>query len=353
MSDAERPHILPVDPVRPEPERIAIAAQAIRAGQLVAFPTETVYGLGANALDEEAVRAMFAAKDRPPTNPVIVHVADEGGARELAADWPEAASKLAARFWPGPLTLVVNKTRAIPDVVTAGGSTVALRCPNHPVALALLRAAAVPIAAPSANRATMISPTTAAHVLVSLRGRIDFLLSAGPAERGLESAVIDVTVDPPVLLRLGPISPGALRGTLGVAVALPTKQFFEQRPARSPGMSRRHYAPQAILLRATGDGRRDVERLVSGGFRVGWIRIGSSSGQAALPPTVHVIEMPDDATLYGAKLYAALHTLDAMPVDQIVVGEIPSDEDWLAINDRLDRAGAAPQNDDRSDDRRT
>ena len=175
----------------------------LRRGGLVAFPTETVYGLGANALDAEAVRHIFAAKGRPATNPVIVHVAEIARVREVVADWPPLAERLAGRFWPGPLTLVLPRHPALPALVTAGGPTVAVRVPLHPVALALLRAAVVPVAAPSANRSTRLSPTRAEHVLAGLAGRIDLLLDGGPASGGLESTVLDVTTVPPRLLRRG------------------------------------------------------------------------------------------------------------------------------------------------------
>ncbi|HZY90824.1 MAG TPA: L-threonylcarbamoyladenylate synthase, partial [Gemmataceae bacterium] len=172
--------VLAIDPNAPDPAVIARAAAALRAGGLVAFPTETVYGLGANALDAAAVDRIFAAKGRPAHNPLIVHVADEAAARAVAGEWPATASRLAARFWPGPLTLVVPKAAAVPAVVTAGGPTVAVRVSAHPVALALLRAAGVPVAAPSANRSAQLSPTRAEHILRGLAGRIDLVLDGGP-----------------------------------------------------------------------------------------------------------------------------------------------------------------------------
>src|SRR5438270_2167933 len=179
--------VLPVSAEAPAADVIARAARVLRAGGLVAFPTETVYGLGANALDAVAVARIFAAKGRPANNPLIVHVAAIDAARDLTAAWPESAARLAERFWPGPLTLVLPRAGRVPDIVTASGPTVAVRVPAHPVALALLRAAALPIAAPSANRSTSLSPTTAEHVRRGLDGRIDLLLDAGPTAGGLES----------------------------------------------------------------------------------------------------------------------------------------------------------------------
>ncbi len=195
--------LLAVDPFSPEPERIARAAEVLRRGGLVAFPTETVYGLGANALDPNAVAGIFHAKGRPANNPVIVHVAEARDVLRVVADWPEIAERLAQRFWPGPLTLVLPKRAGVPDVVTAGGPTVAVRVPAHPVALALLRAVGVPIAAPSANRSTQLSPTRAEHVQRGLDGLIDLILDGGPTTGGLESTVLDVTTTPPRLLRPG------------------------------------------------------------------------------------------------------------------------------------------------------
>jgi L-threonylcarbamoyladenylate synthase len=212
---------VPVRILAPTPAAIAEAARILRAGGLVAFPTETVYGLGANALDAEAVQRIFAVKGRPASNPLIVHVASEAAARALARSWPEDAARLAAAHWPGPLTLVVEKTEAIPDRVTAGGPTVALRVPAHPIALELLRATGRPLAAPSANRSEEISPTTARHVADSLGPFVEDLivLDGGACEVGIESTVVDVTGAEPVVLR---------PGVLGIA-----------RSSRSPGEGRR------------------------------------------------------------------------------------------------------------------
>ncbi len=194
------------------------------AGGLVAFPTETVYGLGADALQPAAVERIFAAKGRPPNNPLIVHVADRAEALTVAATWPETAARLAERFWPGPLTLVLPRRPELPDVVTAGGPTVAIRVPAHPLALALIRAAGIPVAAPSANRSSQVSPTRPEHVLSGLDGRIDLLLAAGPVSGGIESTVLDLTNDPPRLLRPGLVAPAEIEAIIGPIT----------RPRRSP-----------------------------------------------------------------------------------------------------------------------
>ncbi len=197
--------VLRLDPARIDQTAIAEAAAILHSGGLVAFPTETVYGLGASALDADAVARIYAAKARPSCNPIIVHVPDVTAARGLTTSWPEAAERLAARFWPGPLTLVLPRSQAIPDIVTGGGPNVGLRVPAQPIAQALLQAANLPVAAPSANLATYISPTTAQHVLRGLGGRIDCLLDGGPTSAGIESTVLDLTTDPPRVLRPGPV----------------------------------------------------------------------------------------------------------------------------------------------------
>jgi L-threonylcarbamoyladenylate synthase len=232
---------IPVNPLAPEAEAIQRAAAILRDGGLVAFPTETVYGVGANALATEAVARVFAAKGRPGGNPLIVHVPDADAAWKLTSACPETARQLARRFWPGPLTLVLPKSDRVPDIVTAGGSTVAQRVPAHSVALALMRAAQVPLAAPSANRSSRLSPTRAEHVLRDMAGRIDLVLDGGPTPGGLESTVLDLSDEQPSLLRPGLI------------------------------MMRRHYAPRTRLELAADGGEKRVRELREQGLRVGWV----------------------------------------------------------------------------------
>jgi L-threonylcarbamoyladenylate synthase len=321
-----------------EPVHINEAAAVLRRGGLVAFPTETVYGLGASALDPSAVQRIFTAKDRPATNPVIVHMASVEQL-PLVAHLPPVIdrmlNRLAERFWPGPLTLVVPKTAAVPDAVTAGGPTVAVRVPAHLVALALLTAVGVPLAAPSANRSTEVSPTTAEHVIRSIGGRIDMVLDGGPTSGGIESTVLDLTTDPPRLLRPGLVSVRQLQAVIGpVTLASRRAADTEDAPLPSPGMMAKHYAPRAALELADDDGRMRVEELVRQGHRVGWLTWPT----AANVPTAVRIKMPSEATSYAARLYAALHDLDAANVGRIVVARPPDDEEWLAIFDRLRRA---------------
>lgn len=326
--------VLAVNPTDPEPDVIARAAAVLRAGGLVAFPTETVYGLGANALDADAVRRIFAAKDRPANNPLIVHVPDAAAARAVTAAWPESAERLAERFWPGPLTLVLPRRSEVPDAVTAGGATVAVRVPAHPVARALLGAAGVPVAAPSANRSTQLSPTQAEHVVAGLGGRIEMVLDGGPCPGGLESTVLDLASSPPRILRPGLVTSAEIEKLIG-PVMRPMGPLTEKAPMPSPGMMLRHYAPRAVL-ECVADGRQRVDELQRQGVRVGWLTFGAAAG-------MDVVQMSRDPAEYAARLYAVLHELDAAGVERIVVDLPPDEEEWLAVRDRLRRASAHPR----------
>jgi L-threonylcarbamoyladenylate synthase len=326
--------VLAVDPAHPERAAIATAAEVLRRGGLVAFPTETVYGLGANALDGAACARIFAAKGRPPNNPIIVHAADVATARQVAAVWPDSAARLARQFWPGPLTLVLPKNAAVPDIVTAGGPTVAVRVPAHPVALALLRAAGVPVAAPSANLSGQLSPTRAEHVLRTLQGRIDAIVDGGPAPGGLESTVLDLSRQPPRLLRPGPIRPSAIEALVGPierSVAVP-----EESTLPSPGLLPRHYAPRAPLECVEVDAAARVTELAKQGLHLGWLTFGQPGPRP--PLNVTTIVMPTAAAEYAARLYAVLHELDEAGVQRIVVELPPDGEEWLSVRDRLRRA---------------
>jgi L-threonylcarbamoyladenylate synthase len=286
------------------------AAELIRAGKLVAFPTETVYGLGANALDAAAVERIFTAKGRPRTSPLIVHVDSVEMARGLAACWPAAAETLARRYWPGPLTLVVPKRAEIPDIVTAGLPTVGLRMPAHPLALELIRAAGVPIAGPSANRFTELSPTTAGHVPDSLA---DHVLDGGPARVGIESTVLSL-VGSPVLLRPGVIPLPEIEALIG---PVETAAAYVAGPHASPGMHPRHYRP-ATALYLLNHGERPPEG------HGAWLRIGR--------------EMPANPLGYATVLYETLHRLDAEGLDWIAVERPPETPEWAGVLDRLRRA---------------
>ncbi len=328
--------IVRVNASSPDPDVIAQAADILRSGGLVAFPTETVYGLGANALDGAAVQKIFAAKGRPASNPVIVHVAEIASARDLVAEWPKHAERLAERFWPGPLTLVLPKTKRVPEIVTAGAATVALRVPAHPVALALLRAAQLPIAAPSANRSTALSPTRAEHVLSGLDGLIDLVLDGGPVPGGLESTVLDLSEKQPRILRPGLVKPAELDAVLGPVMRPAHAWTVSSEPKRSPGMLERHYAPRTPLECVANSAARvrDLERQ---GLRIGWVAFSDDASQNRDSAAKLRLLSADPGT-YAKELYAVLHELDAAGLDRIVVALPPATEEWLAVRDRLRRA---------------
>ncbi|MEI6240768.1 MAG: L-threonylcarbamoyladenylate synthase [Planctomycetia bacterium] len=318
------------------------AIEVLAGGGLVAVPTETVYGLAAIATDAVAVERIFAAKGRPATNPLIVHVADVAMARSLAAIWPDAADRVATALWPGPITVVVPRGPRIPDVVTAGGSTVALRCPAHRLTRLLIEKLGAPLAAPSANRSLAVSPTTAAHVLDSLGNRVDLILDGGPCARGIESTVVDCTADPPLVLRPGPVTIAQLEQ----AIAAPVTAHHaapHPGPAKSPGQLARHYAPQTPLELPTHPADR-VAALLAAGKRVGWLTATADAPDTrrlASSRDLVIVPMPADPDAYAAMLYAALHALDKRDLAVIVV-DLPADtEAWRAVRDRLTRAASA------------
>jgi L-threonylcarbamoyladenylate synthase len=333
--------VLRVDPAAPESAALTEAALTLRRGGLVAFPTETVYGLGANALERDAVARIFAAKGRPAKNPLIVHVSTLEQARELAGEWPDPAARLGAQFWPGPLTLVVPRSSRIPETVTAGGPTLAIRIPAHPVALALLHAVNLPLAAPSANRSSYLSPTRPEHVLRGLDGRIDLLLDAGPTSGGVESTVLDVSTSPPRLLRPGLITPAQIEAVIGPIQRSALSEVAQSGALPSPGLLSRHYAPVApleCLEERTAAAR--VKALLRQRSRIGWLTFLESD--SSKQPEATLIRMPSNPESYAAQLYAALHNLDVAGVERIVVSMPPDTEEWLAVRDRLKRASRTP-----------
>ncbi len=281
------------------------AAELLRAGRLVAFPTETVYGLGANALDPEAVQRIFEAKGRPLSSPLIVHVDSIGMARELALQWPDAAEKLARRFWPGPLTIVLPKQPTVPDIVTAGLPSVGIRIPAHPVALALLQAAKIPLAAPSANRFMQLSPTTAEHVRSSLGDAVDMILDGGPCSIGIESTVISFAGSLPKILRPGMISRPDIEALIG--------SVDTGAGAESPGQHPRHYSPRTPIV------------------------LGASPGQGR-GVRLDFTNMPAAPGAYAERLYSILHNLDRQGLDWIAIEMPPDTPDWAGVRDRLNRA---------------
>jgi len=292
----------------------------------VAFPTETVYGLGANAFDLDAIDRVYALKQRPRTSPLIVHVIDTAAARELTAEWPDAAERLAARFWPGPLTLIVPKAPEVPDAVTAGLATVGLRVPAHPVARRLLELAGVPIAAPSANPFTRLSATHAEHVRTGFGDRIEHVLDGGQTPIGIESTVVSFAEKTPRLLRPGAIPMTAVRRLvpdLLVAGASPATEGAHE----SPGQHRRHYSPRTPVLLLPHEAAAPAGNGA-------WLHRNNKRDE----PRIVNVAMPDDAAGYAAMLYATLHDLDSRRLEWIAIESLPDDEAWDAIRDRLDRA---------------
>lgn len=329
-----------VDANAPQPEVIARAAEVLRAGGVVAFPTETVYGLGANALDADAVRRIFVAKGRPSNNPLIVHVTSSESARGLCTAWPDAAQRLAEAFWPGPLTLVLPKAACIPDLVTAGGPTVALRVPKHAVARALIEATGLPLAAPSANLSTRISAVRAEHVLRMLDGRIDMVLDGGQTPGGLESTVVDVSGPTPRLLRPGLVSAAELERILGrKPAAAATVGPTDDEALPSPGLMKKHYAPLVPVVLVDRPATAVVEQLLADGLNVGWLAMGDDHDQPR--PKLVRVALPDEPRAYSERLYESLHEFERRGVDRIVVERPPPTAEWEAVHDRLRRAAAA------------
>ena len=320
------PRVLRVDPVAPAEGALAGAAEVLRNGGLVAFPTETVYGLGADACLARAVESIFAAKGRPADNPLIVHVGSLEAASGIAAEVSPLAVALAKRWWPGPMTLVLKADPALPAVTTGGLATVAIRVPAHPVALALLRAAGVPLAAPSANRSGRPSPTTAQHVLDDLGDAVDLIVDGGECTLGVESTVVDTRGDLPIMLREGSVT----REMLGIDGPSPDAEL-----GASPGTRYRHYAPACeVVIAPTGDGAALATALASGGRTVGFVGFAP-----ALPP-VTTIAVVRDAYHLAQRLYSSLRDAERIGVDVVVVEAVAETGIGRAVMDRLRRAAA-------------
>lgn len=327
------------------------AAQILRVGGLVAFPTETVYGLGANALDAAAVESIFQAKGRPKWDPIIVHVGTIEMARELVSAIPDSAMRLIGAFWPGPLTLLLPRSAAVPDIVTAGRPLVGLRMPSHPVALELIRRAGVPIAAPSANRFSHVSPTTAEHVLHDLDGRIDAVLDAGPTLHGVESTVLDPNQTPMLIYRPGAVTREMIRKVGGPVEVFESPAKLRDTPAEalpSPGVGLRHYAPRArlVLIESAGTTQEIAARITHAALENACDRIG-----VMLPAGIPVHEELFALRIFGwgrwdapaemaQLLYAGLRSLDEQECSVILCPLPPHDGIGVAIRDRLVKAGS-------------
>lgn len=336
--------VLQVDSAAPDAGVIGEAAEVIRAGGLVAFPTETVYGLGANGLDAAAVERIFHAKARPASDPIIVHVAADTQVLDVAAPPPPLFKVLANAFWPGPLTLVLERLPNIPAAISAGLPTVAVRMPSHPVALALLSAAGVPIAAPSANCFARPSATSASHVLEDLGGRIDLILDAGPTPMGIESTILDVTRTPPVLLRPGGVTLEALLPFVPDLVVATRFLSLESADIEAPGMLLKHYSPRADLLLFEGAGdlvratmRIRAAALSAAGRQVG-VLVFEDEGAAFEGLDVAVVSLGTSSHEAAHRLFAGMRTLDSFGVDAILVRAPERVGIGVALYDRLIRA---------------
>jgi L-threonylcarbamoyladenylate synthase len=343
----KRTLIMKVDAREPEIVKIRIAARVIRRGGTVAFPTETVYGLGADAFNAEAVNEVFVAKKRPPDNPMIVHIATKGEVHKLAKEVPKLAEKLMDLFWPGPLTLVLRRAKAVPDITVAGLDTVAIRMPDNPVALALISESGTSIAAPSANLAGRPSPTAAAHVLEDLAGRIDVVLDAGATRVGVESTVIDMTTDPPQILRPGGITYEELERALGKVTMHPMVMATRRRRlmrARSPGMKHKHYAPNAEVIVVEGKPRavmkkvQELADLHRGRGKCVGIMATDESQCEYLADVVKSLGSRENPATAARRLYGLLREFDDEGVDVIIAEGTTTKGLGLAVANRLRRA---------------
>ncbi len=319
---------------------ITRAAERLRAGGVVAFPTETVYGLGADALNPDAVARIFAIKGRPPGHPLIVHLPDASYLESWARDIPHAAYTLAKKFWPGPLTLILKRARIVPDNVTGGQDSVGLRVPGHPMALALLEKFGGAIAAPSANRFGHVSPTTARHVRDELGNEVDLILDGGQCRVGLESTIVSLLDQPPLILRPGAISQAQLIAALGVEVAL---GGAEEKRLRAPGLLAVHYAPATPLYLVPRERlEQQTSALLAQGKRVGVIaHTGCDESPLSRGPQAHYYLLSPDPLTYAHDLYATLRAADAAQHDVLLIEAVPQQDDWLAVRDRLTRAAQA------------
>ena len=317
------------------------AAKLLRSGEIVALPTETVYGLAANALDAAAVARVFAVKTRPARNPVIVHVADIAMAKRCVAEWPASAEALARSFWPGPLTMVLARSDVIPDVVTAGGHTVGVRWPSHPFIQAVIRACGFPLAAPSANLAGSISPTNAEHVRKGLGEQVPLIVDGGQSQVGIESTVVDLASPTARVLRPGMIHEESLAAVLGALEPSPANSEREPATLRSPGLLEKHYAPRARLVMLNWRNVADLQfQLAAQGADPGDTQIIAHTTIPAAGAFAGVSVIPHDSEAFARALYAELHRCDEAGAKWIVIEALPEGPQWRAIADRLRRASA-------------
>jgi len=325
-----------VSPKAPQKKLILTAAEVLRRGGLVAFPTETVYGLGADALNADAVKQIFVAKGRPLDNPMIVHIASVTDLKTLTTHLPKEAEQLIDKFWPGPLTLILHKSPDVPDDVTGGLDTVAVRMPQNKIALALIKALGHPVAAPSANLSGRPSGTTAGHVLQDFAGKIDMIIDGGPVTVGVESTVLDLSRKPPAILRPGAVTQEDLAPFLGRVVMGRTES-----KKRSPGTRYRHYSPRARVTLVEPNDEKAIARLIDqyaeGHKKVAVVARHFSSGRST---RAIVRMMPQELEEYARQIFAVLRELDELAVDEIIIEKTEEEGIGVAIMDRLKRAAA-------------
>jgi len=317
------------------------AAELLRAGEVVALPTETVYGLAANALDAHAVAKIFQIKGRPANNPIIVHVAGIEMAGSCVKDFPAIAEKLSRAFWPGPLTMVLPRAEKIPQIVTACGATVGIRWPGHPFIQAVIRECRFPLAAPSANLSERVSPTNAEHVRQQLGGKIPLIVDGGQSQVGIESTVLDLTVSPPAILRPGMIHAESLAAVCGEVQSPKSKVQSPGSALRSPGLLKKHYSPKAKLLVLNWRDEMDLRsRLSTFNFQPSTCFIIAHTQIPSAENFAGVSVIPHDAEAFARAIYAELHRCDEAGADLIVVEAPPDLPEWSGIADRLRRASA-------------
>jgi L-threonylcarbamoyladenylate synthase len=317
------------------------AAELLRAGEVVALPTETVYGLAANALDAHAVAKIFQIKGRPANNPIIVHVAGIEMAGSCVKDFPAIAEKLSRAFWPGPLTMVLPRAEKVPQIVTAGGATVGIRWPGHPFIQAVIRECGFPLAAPSANLSERVSPTNAEHVRQQLGGKIPLIVDGGQSQVGIESTVLDLTVSPPTILRPGMIHAESLAAVYGEVQSPKSKVQSPGSALRSPGLLKKHYSPKAKLLVLNWRDEMDLRsRLSTFNFQPSTCFIIAHTQIPSAENFAGVSVIPHDAEAFARAIYAELHRCDEAGADLIVVEAPPDLPEWSGIADRLRRASA-------------
>jgi L-threonylcarbamoyladenylate synthase len=339
MPNARKTELLPTHTPLLFQAAVQRAAALLRAGEVVVLPTETVYGLAANALDPEAVRRIYEIKGRPSHNPIIVHVAGRAMARECAALWPKVADQLADAFWPGPLTMVLPRQKNVPDIVTAEGETVGLRWPSHPFIQEVIKACGFPLAAPSANLSNQLSPTNAQHVAKQLGGKVPLIVDGGQAQVGIESTVIDLTSQPPRVLRPGMIHAESLLAVMGELAG--DRHQVAGEVLRSPGLLQKHYSPKARLVirdwRDTGDLLAQLAELKA---QLSATHVISHTRIPLCAELANVSVIPHDSEAFARAIYGELHRCDEERASLIVVEAVPPGAEWQGIADRLKRAAA-------------